>query len=225
MSSDTVAIIDTDIKQEKPQEATAAAAAGSVSSDSETEARDESSVTGGDGSSTTSIGGTTTTVKQRISSTRKRIIDETLLPPEEAEKLESRRAYNRECATRARKRTKTLVNQLQDEVKNLQTDKEELRRENAVLKAQLEGFEKQNQTLMFKNVMADHRVGPHMGVNTNGAFMPPGLHRAGGVTLGDALTEMRMATLASREAASRAYMFPMATQNLLSARFPGGAMP
>jgi FtsZ-binding cell division protein ZapB len=213
MSSDTVAIIDSANKPE-PEEKPQAAVAGSVSSDSENEERDESSVTGGGSSTASGV------VKQRISSTRKRIIDETLLSAEEAEKLESRRAYNRECATRARKRTKTLVNQLQDEVKSLQTDKEELRRENAVLKAQLEGFEKQNQTLMFKNVMADHRA---MGTNP-GAFMPPTL-RPGGVTLGDALTEMRMATLASREAASRAYMFPIATQNLLGARFPGGAMP
>jgi bZIP transcription factor len=212
MSSDTVQIIDSANKPEleKPQ-----AVADRVSSDSESEERDESSVAGG----STISGGTT--VKQRISSTRKRIIDETLLSPEEAEKLESRRAYNRECATRARKRTKTLVNQLQDEVKTLQTDKEELRRENAVLKAQLEGFEKQNQTLMFKNAMADQRA--HMGGANPAAFMPPTL-RASGVTLGDALTEMRMATLASREAASRAYIFPMATQNLLGARFPGGAM-
>jgi bZIP transcription factor len=202
MSSES--IVDTKLSGEQNQVSLAS------SSDSEGDDRETTSVAG---SAVGVLGG-----KQRISSSRKRVIDETLLSPEDADKLETRRAYNRECATRARKRTKNLVSQLQDEVKTLQTDKEELRRENAVLKAQLEGFEKQNQTLMFKNVLVDQR---HMhGAMGAGAYLQP--HH--GVTLGDALSEMRMASLAGREsAASRArLMFPTATQNLLSARFPGG---
>jgi hypothetical protein len=93
--------------------------------------------------------------KQRISSSLKRVIDETQLPPEEAEKLESRRAYNRECATRARKRTKSLVVQLSDQVRILQADKDDLRRENAVIRAQLQSLERQNQTLVFKHGLVE----------------------------------------------------------------------
>ena len=40
---------------------------------------------------------------------RKVTIDETLLQPDAAEKILARRAYNRECATRARKRCKQNV--------------------------------------------------------------------------------------------------------------------
>jgi septal ring factor EnvC (AmiA/AmiB activator) len=112
--------------------------------------------------------------RQVISSSRKRVIDETLLSPEEADKLESRRAYNRECATRARKRTKNLVAQLQEDVKNLQQDKNELRRANEVMKAQLAALEKQNQALLFKQAMNSPKTAAMsaFGIPGNRGIMP-----------------------------------------------------
>lgn len=154
--------------------------------------------------------------KQRVSSSLKRVIDETQLSPEEADRLQVRRAYNRECATRARKRTKTLVTQLQDDIKQLQEDKDDLRRENAVMKAQLEGMEKQNQTLLFKQAMNEQRQMAQVAtMNAFGAMNGGGIGGGGGMgglmmqpgmKLGDALTELRMANLTSQEsaAASRA---------------------
>jgi septal ring factor EnvC (AmiA/AmiB activator) len=112
--------------------------------------------------------------RQVISSSRKRVIDESLLSPEDADKLESRRAYNRECATRARKRTKNLVAQLQEDVKNLQQDKNELRRANEVMKAQLAALEKQNQALLFKHAMNSPQTATMsaFGMTGNGGMLP-----------------------------------------------------
>jgi ABC-type phosphate transport system auxiliary subunit len=134
--------------------------------------------------------------KQRISSSLKRVIDETQLPPEEAEKLESRRAYNRECATRARKRTKTLVSQLSDQVRNLQADKDDLRRENAVIRAQLQSLERQNQALAFKHGLVERshhtNMSPFM-PSPMGGFLQPRMN------LDTALTNL----LSSQQAAAR----------------------
>lgn len=93
------------------------------------------------------------TSSKQAATCRKRTIDETLLPPEEARKLELRRAYNRECASRARKRTKQLVSQLQTEVADLQQDKSELRKANAILKNQLSTLEKQYRAVLLKNAV------------------------------------------------------------------------
>jgi hypothetical protein len=142
-----------------------------------------------------------TTSKQRISSARKRVIDETQLAPEEAERLQARRAYNRECATRARKRTKNLVAELQDEVKSLQTDKEDLRRENAVMKAQLEGLERQNQTLIFKQTLSNRQPFSVFGAMPGG-FMYPGIN------LGDAFSGLQTSHVGMNEAALRAGLLP-----------------
>jgi hypothetical protein len=84
----------------------------------------------------------------RVGSFRKRVIDETLLSTEEAEKLQSRRAYNRECAARARKRSKNMVAQLQDEIQLLQSEKQALQRERGTMSAGLETLEQQNRILM-----------------------------------------------------------------------------
>ena len=127
------------------------------------------------------------------STSRKRIIDETLLSPIEARKLQTRRAYNRECASRARKRGKQLVAQLQEEVKELQQDKAELKRSNAVMKAQLQLLEKQNQSLLLKQAMSDR----HTAALAATGFMPRQL------ALGAALSDFRMAGYTS-EAAARA---------------------
>jgi hypothetical protein len=88
------------------------------------------------------------TAAGRVGSFRKRIIDETLLSTEDAKKLQSRRAYNRECAARARKRSKNMVAQLQEEIQLLQSEKQALQQERATMSAQLETLEQQNRILM-----------------------------------------------------------------------------
>jgi hypothetical protein len=84
--------------------------------------------------------------------TKKRfmLIDETSLPPEEAERLLMKRAYNRECADRARKRGKQLVSDLEQQVHDLQEDKNELRRSVAVMEKQLMKLQQENQLLLSK---------------------------------------------------------------------------
>lgn len=86
---------------------------------------------------------------------KKRVVDETLLPPEEAEKLLARRAYNRECASRARKRGKQLIAQLETQVKELQEDKDELRRSLLKMEKQVHNLEMQNQALMLKQIISE----------------------------------------------------------------------
>lgn len=98
------------------------------------------------------------TVSRGESTCKKRTIDETLLPPEEAKKLEMRRAYNRECASRARKRTKGLIQHLQAEVCELQQDKAELRKQLSVTQTQLQIIEKQYQSVLLKNALITHRA-------------------------------------------------------------------
>lgn len=152
--------------------------------------------------------------KTIVTSSRKRVIDETLLSPEEAQKLQTRRAYNRNCANRARKRTKNLVAQLQDEVKELQSDKDELRRANAVMKARLEVLAKQRDSLVIR-VMSNQHAFSGFGANAAAAaaghFALPPRSSA----LGDALlSEFRMANgsaAALHEAAARAlFSYPNA---------------
>jgi Basic region leucine zipper len=93
---------------------------------------------------------------------RKTIIDETLLPPDEAEKILARRAYNRDCATRARKRSKQMVSQLEKQVKELQEDKEALRRSLATMEKQMVELESQNKALKLKQMLATNRAGGGM---------------------------------------------------------------
>ena len=93
---------------------------------------------------------------------RKTIIDETLLPPDEAEKILARRAYNRDCATRARKRSKQMVAQLEKQVKELQEDKEALRRSLTTMEKQMVELESQNKALKMKQMLEANRVGGGM---------------------------------------------------------------
>ena len=93
---------------------------------------------------------------------RKTIIDETLLPPDEAEKILARRAYNRDCATRARKRSKQMVAQLEKQVNELQEDKEALRRSLATMEKQMVELESQNKALKLKQMLSTNRVGGGM---------------------------------------------------------------
>jgi hypothetical protein len=70
------------------------------------------------------------------------------IPGEEGVKLEQRRAYNRMCAAKARKRSKDLIATLQTQVSELTRDKAELQRNNEVMRAQLTLLEQQNRTLL-----------------------------------------------------------------------------
>ena len=103
---------------------------------------------------------------------RKTTIDESLLPPEEAKKILARRAYNRECATRARKRSKQMVVQLEKQVKELQEDKDALRRSLATMEKQIAELESQNKALKLKQVLGTNRVGGGMMADPLSASLP-----------------------------------------------------
>lgn len=83
----------------------------------------------------------------------KRPIDESLLSEEEARRLEARRHYNRQCAAKARKRSKDLISKLQSQVEELTKDKAKFERSNEVMKAQLQLLEQQNRTLIANQRM------------------------------------------------------------------------
>ena len=93
---------------------------------------------------------------------RKAIIDETLLPPDEAEKILARRAYNRDCATRARKRGKQNIVHLEKQVNELQEDKEALRRSLVTMEKQIFELESQNKAMKLKQMLVTNRVGNGM---------------------------------------------------------------
>ena len=86
------------------------------------------------------------------------IIDETLLPPDEAEKVLARRAYNRDCAARARKRCKQNVVHLEKQVKELQEDKEALRRSLVTMGKQIAELESQNKVMKLKQMIEKNRI-------------------------------------------------------------------
>jgi predicted RNase H-like nuclease (RuvC/YqgF family) len=87
----------------------------------------------------------------------KRVIDESKLSQDDAEKLEKRRAYNRESASRSRKRTKHLVRQLQNEVAKEKQEKLELQKKNEELQARLALLERHNQTLLLKHLVSERQ--------------------------------------------------------------------
>jgi hypothetical protein len=108
-----------------------------------------------DGSSSISIQeGSTRTESVRSNNRTKRtlIIDETLLPPDEAERLLAKRAYNRECADRARKRSKRLTEELKDKIKELQADKDELRRTIATIEKEFRLVQNEHRELLLKEL-------------------------------------------------------------------------
>jgi hypothetical protein len=91
-------------------------------------------------------------------------IDESLLSPEEADRLMTKRAYNRECAERARKRGKELVSALQQQVHDIQEDKNELRRTVAAMEKQMMKLQQENDSLLLivKGQQED-RIPRHIG--------------------------------------------------------------
>lgn len=115
-----------------------------------------------------------------------------------ARKLEQRRAYNRKCAAKARKRSKDLISHLQGQVEDLTKDKTELQRSNDVMRAQLELLESQNRTLMMsqRQPMAPPQGGGYGGpspflMNGMGGGMGAGGYPSGNLQLLDALAAQR----------------------------------
>jgi seryl-tRNA synthetase len=76
-------------------------------------------------------------------------IDETRLSTKEAKLLSMKRAYNRECAERSRKRGKQLVSDLHQQIQDLVEDKNELRRSVAVMEKQLMKLQHENESLLL----------------------------------------------------------------------------
>jgi hypothetical protein len=89
------------------------------------------------------------------------IIDETKLPSDEAERLLAKRAYNRQCAERARKRSKETVQELLQQVQELHADKVELRRTVAAKEEEIKLLQENYKTLLLTNVTQRINVYPH----------------------------------------------------------------
>lgn len=71
---------------------------------------------------------------------------------------------------KARKRSKTLVAQLQSQVEELTKDKAELKRSNDLMRTQLDLLEQQNRTLLMNQLSAQ----PSSSQLTSGSFAPGG---------------------------------------------------
>ena len=112
-----------------------------------------------------------------VNRTKTMMIDESLLSPDEAEKILARRAYNRDCATRARKRSKLTVAHLEKQVKELQQDKEALRRSLVVMGKQMVELESQNKALKLQQMLP--ATNPGIG---NGMIADP--NSVGSATMG-----------------------------------------
>ena len=80
---------------------------------------------------------------------RKRIIDETKLDPEEAKLLEVKRAYNRECAAKARKKSRDMIAHLTQKLEEATNRETELQKDNEMMRAKLLLLENQKQQLLL----------------------------------------------------------------------------
>ena len=78
----------------------------------------------------------------------KKRIEEASLAADELERLEAKRAYNRECSSRARQRGKHLIAQLEKQIKDLHDDKTELRRTTATMEKRLKQLQRENELLL-----------------------------------------------------------------------------
>jgi hypothetical protein len=130
---------------------------------------------------------------------KRRIIDESLLDENEAQRLEARRAYNRQCASKARKRSKDLIATLQQQVEELSKDKASLERNNEVMHAQLSLFEQQNRSLM-----TNQRVQPAPVMPSGAGSRLGGMGGMGGM-------QMQMQGQAGAQFAQGAGSFPSAS--------------
>lgn len=113
-------------------------------------------------------------VTASASSNPKRTIDQT----SDAKTLIDRRAYNRECAARARKRAKQNVSELENHIKGLQEDKAELRRSLATMERRIDALTRENTNLLAeaKHMSTDAGSGfPSSYSNGIGELMNPSL--------------------------------------------------
>ena len=113
-------------------------------------------------------------VTESASSNPKRTIDQT----SDAKTLIDRRAYNRECAARARKRAKQNVSELENHIKGLQEDKAELRRSLATMERRIDALTRENTNLLAeaKHMSTDAGSGfPSSYSNGIGELMNPSL--------------------------------------------------
>ena len=86
----------------------------------------------------------------------KKRINEAVLSTDEMERLQTKRAYNRECASRARQRGKELISQLEKQVKDLHDDKSELRRTVAIMEKRLKHLQRENELLLGTQAIATY---------------------------------------------------------------------
>lgn len=103
----------------------------------------------------------------------KKRINEAFLSADEAERLQAKRAYNRECASRARQRGKELIAQLEKQVKDLHDDKSELRRTLAAMEKRLKQLQKENELLLGRNAISSYDAVMAGTMIENGAIQIP----------------------------------------------------
>ena len=128
------------------------------------------------GSTNSGDGNNVATSRSKLSNstkTKKRI-NEASLSADEIERLQAKRAYNRECASRARRRGKELIAQLERQVKDLHDDKSELRRTVATMEKRLKHLKRENELLINKQGLITNYDGVTAGeMIENGAILPP----------------------------------------------------
>lgn len=95
---------------------------------------------------------------------------------EDVRKVEARRAYNRQCAARARKRNKDLIASLQQQVKDLERDKASLERTIEVQRAQMDLLEQQNRSMILNQQHHQQQQAHYTGTASHHAYhygIPP----------------------------------------------------
>ena len=114
----------------------------------------------------------TATIGTAATRESKKRSNEASLSADEVERLEAKRAYNRECASRARQRGKDLIAQLEKQVKDLHDDKSELRRTVAAMEKRLKLLQRENEFLLGTQAISsyDNLVAGKM--SENGAIPP-----------------------------------------------------
>ena len=103
------------------------------------------------------------------------IIDETKLPKEEAERLLVKRAYNRECAERARKRSKETIKEFERQIRELQADKDELRYTVAAMTKEIESLTEKNKALFVASLRQGADIYPHFNIDMSSETAPSAL--------------------------------------------------
>ena len=110
-------------------------------------------------------------VTESASSNPKRTIDQT----SDAKTID-RRAYNRQCAARARKRAKQNVSELENHIKGLQEDKAELRRSLATMERRIDALTRENTNILAEAKHMSTDAGfPSSYSNGIGELMNPSL--------------------------------------------------